>query len=79
MLGFYLTGLMGVIGICLSLAWLVHMIVYMVPPVPINPFLNDLFVVLDETFALLGVAAFAGFCLYMMGERHPARGGACAC
>jgi LMBR1 domain-containing protein 1 len=67
MLGFYVTGFMGVTGICLSLAWMVHIVVYMFPPVPLYPMLNNLFVVLDGAFSLLGVAAFAGFCLYMMG------------
>lgn len=66
MLSFYVTGLMGVLGIIMSLAWLVHIALYMLPPFPISPFLNLLFVTLDNTFSLLGVAAFSGFCLYMM-------------
>mmetsp|Transcript_6763 Transcript_6763/g.16842 ORF Transcript_6763/g.16842 Transcript_6763/m.16842 type:complete len:534 (-) Transcript_6763:748-2349(-) len=66
MIGFWVTGFMGVIGIFISLAWLVHIAVYMLPPVPLHPMLNDLFVVLDNVFSLFGVAAFAGFCLYLM-------------
>jgi hypothetical protein len=68
MLGFYVTGAMGVIGLLLSLAWLAHIAVYLIPPYPLHPMLNELFVVLDGAFSLLGVAAFAGFCLYLMGE-----------
>lgn len=66
MIGIYMTGIMGVIGLGLSIAWLVHIILYMLPPTPIYPFLNTLFVTLDNVFALLGVAAFALFCLYLM-------------
>lgn len=67
MLSFYVTGFMGVAGFALSLAWLAHIAVYMLPPVPIYPMLNNLFVTLDNAFALLGVAAFSAFCLYMIG------------
>jgi LMBR1 domain-containing protein 1 len=67
MLGFYVTGFMGIVGIGISLAWLAHIAVYLLPPYPLHPMLNDLFVVLDGAFALLGVAAFGGFCLYLMG------------
>lgn len=67
MLGFWVTGFMGVAGICMSIAWLAHIAVYMLPPVPLYPMLNNLFVVLDNVFSLFGVAAFAAFCLYFMG------------
>lgn len=66
MMGFWVTGFMGILGIFLSLAWLIQIAVYMLPPYPIAPFLNTMFVALDAQFALLGVAAFAGFVLYMM-------------
>lgn len=46
----------------------VHIAVYMLPVYPIYPMLNNLLVVLDKAFSLLGVAAFAGLCLYLMGE-----------
>ena len=68
MIGLYVTGFMGIIGMCLSLLWLAHIIVYMLPPVPLYPMLNIVFVKLDSSFALLGVAAFGSFCLYLMGE-----------
>lgn len=66
MIGFYVTGFMGVIGIILSLAWLAQIIVYMLPPAgPLDPLLNTAFVLLDRVFPLLGVLAFGGFCLYL--------------
>ena len=99
MLGFWLTGFMGVFGMCLSLAWICQIALYMLPikvghtphflckfqfsnfqtvldcgPVPppaqgpISPMLNALFVILDKTWALLGVIFFSIFCLYLMGE-----------
>jgi LMBR1 domain-containing protein 1 len=70
-LGYIATGLLGVIGVCLSGCWLAHIIVYMLPPVPIHPLLNDVFIKLDGVFPLFGVAAFAGFCAYLMGASTP--------
>eukprot|EP00798_Chlamydomonas_sp_ICE-L_P025463 gene25463-11122_t len=66
MLSFYFIGLLGVIGVCLSLAWLAHIGLYMLPPNPVSPMLNAAFVELDAVFALFGVAAFSLFCLYLM-------------
>ncbi len=67
-IGFILIGLMGLLGICLSGAWIAHIIVYMLPYQPINPMLNTVFIQLDQVWSLLGVTAFALFCLYLMGE-----------
>jgi LMBR1 domain-containing protein 1 len=60
--------MLGVIGFCVSGCWLAHIIIYMLPPVPIHPLLNDVFIKLDGVFPLFGVAAFAAFCAYLMGE-----------
>ena len=65
-LGYIALGLGGVIGLCVSLTWLVHIIIYMLPPVPIHPLLNEVFIKLDGVFPLFGVAAFAGFCFYLL-------------
>jgi LMBR1 domain-containing protein 1 len=65
-LGFIALGLLGVIGIAASGAWIVHIILYMLPPVPVHPLLNAMFVALDGVFPLFGVAAFAAFCAYLM-------------
>jgi len=70
-LGYIGTGLMGVIGFGVSGCWLAHIIIYMLPPVPIHPLLNEVFIKLDGVFPLFGVAAFAAFCAYLMGECYP--------
>ena len=68
-LGFYFTGFMGVIGMCLSLAWIIHICIYMLPVSgPISPFLNLLFITLGNAWVFLGVIFFGLFCLYLMSE-----------
>lgn len=67
-LGYIGTGLMGLIGLCVSGCWLAHIIVYMLPPIPIHPLLNEVFIKLDGVFPLFGVAAFAAFCGYLLSE-----------
>ena len=37
---------------------------------PISPFLNSLFITLDNAFPLFGTAAFAICCFYLIGARH---------
>jgi hypothetical protein len=63
------------IGLVLSLTWVAHICVYMLPPVPLSPVLNAVFVELDNVFSLLGVSAFAGFCLYLVSESPRPWGG----
>ena len=65
-LGYIALGVGGVVGLCVSLMWLAHIIVYMLPPVPIHPLLNEVFIKLDAVFPLFGVTAFAGFCFYLL-------------
>jgi hypothetical protein len=67
-LGYIGTGLMGLIGLCVSGCWLAHIIVYMLPPIPIHPLLNEVFIKLDGVFPLFGVAAFAAFSGYLLSE-----------
>lgn len=67
-LGYLATGIMGVIGFCVSGCWLAHIIVYLLPPVPIHPILNEVFIKLDNVFPLFGVAAFGAFCAYLMSK-----------
>lgn len=66
MLGFYVLGAMSFVGFCLSLMWIAQIIVYMVPPVPLNPLLNDMFVAMDNVFPLFGTLFFAFFSVYLM-------------
>lgn len=66
MLGFYVLGAMSVVALALSLMWVVHIIIYLLPPRPLGAFLNTFFVTLDGVFPLFGVLAFSLFCLYFM-------------
>jgi len=56
----------GVLSLVLSLAWIVHIGVFMIPPNPIHSLLNAFFIWLDGGFALLGVLAVAIFTLYLL-------------
>jgi LMBR1 domain-containing protein 1 len=61
----------GVISICLTISWLLHIILYMLPNPPIDPFLNTFFIALEEAFGankfgLLGVLAFAIYSYYLL-------------
>ena len=66
-MGFYLRALGGLIGAVLSVAWLVHVVLYMFVYPPISPFLNSFFITLDGAFPLFGTVAFALFCFYLIG------------
>ena len=49
MLGFYLLAFMSFAGFILSGMWLAHIIVYMLPPYPLHPLLNTLFLAASAT------------------------------
>lgn len=68
-IGFYLKLLFGVLGVVLSVCWIVQVVVYVFIQPPASPFLNSLFTRLDSVFGLFGVAAFALFCFYIIGKR----------
>ncbi|CAI5944361.1 unnamed protein product [Closterium sp. NIES-64] len=55
----------GVIGLAISVAWIVHIILYMLIQPPASAFLNDFFVTLDRWWGLLGTGAFSIFCFYL--------------
>lgn len=60
---------MGLFGIGLSISWLLHIIIFMLPAVPINPFLNQLFVDASNAipgFSLFGVICFAIYSFYLL-------------
>eukprot|EP00803_Ostreobium_quekettii_P000895 evm.model.scf_53EXC.5 EVM.evm.TU.scf_53EXC.5 scf_53EXC:48199-49798(+) len=65
-MSFFLRLLLGVVGAAVSIAWVLHIVLYMLVRPPATPFLNDLFVELDSAFPLIGVAAFSLFCFYMI-------------
>ncbi|GAQ82999.1 LMBR1 domain-containing protein 1 [Klebsormidium nitens] len=55
----------GLIGIVASIAWIIHIIIYVLIKPPLSQFLNQAFVKLDEAWGLLGTVAFAAFCFYL--------------
>lgn len=56
----------GLVAMILSLAWLVHIGIFMIPPTPIYSLLNAFFIWLDSGFSLLGILAVAIFTLYLL-------------
>ena len=56
----------GLIAFIISLAWIVHIGIFMIPPNPIHSLLNGFFIWLDGGFSLLGVLAVAIFTLYLL-------------
>jgi len=58
--------LMSVVGASMSLMWVLHVIIFMLPKRPVAPFLNDLLTALDiPGFPLFGVACFACYTLWL--------------
>lgn len=69
-LGFYVKLILGILGIITSVVWITHIVIYMLIDPPLSPFLNDLFIKLDDVFPLFGTLAFGLFCLYLTGATH---------
>ena len=67
-LSFWLKLTIGILGACLTLLWLLQVLLYIFIYPPISPFLNEMFVRLDRVFPLFGTFAFALFCFYLIGE-----------
>ena len=66
---YYFLLAMGVIAISLSLTWLIHICIFILPNPGLNPFLNNLFVGLQTGipgFPLFGIVTFAIYCLYLL-------------
>jgi len=62
---------LGLIGICLSISWLLHLILFVLPRNrPFSPFLNTFFIDLENAFGggfpLFGVLAFAIYSFYLL-------------
>lgn len=55
--------LFGILGIGISILWLLHILLY--NAFAVHSFLNDMLIALDEAFALLGVIAYALFAFYL--------------
>lgn len=63
--------ILGIIGLVLSITWIVHIIIYVLPSPPLHPFLNNFFIALEEAFGagntgLLGVLAFAIYSFWLL-------------
>lgn len=59
----------GVFGIVVSISWIVHISVFVLPAKPIHPFLNNMFVGLESFipgFPLFGVVAFGLWSYYLL-------------
>ncbi|CAN1134385.1 LIMR family protein At5g01460 [Linum perenne] len=65
-LGYLAKLVLGSLGLIVSVAWIVHIIIYLLISPPLSPFLNEVFIKLDSVWGLLGTAAFAFFCFYLL-------------
>ncbi|EPS57824.1 hypothetical protein M569_16993, partial [Genlisea aurea] len=65
-LGYLAKLILGVIGLIVSIAWIAHIVIYLLINPPLSPFLNEIFIKLDDVWGLLGTAAFAFFCFYLL-------------
>jgi len=60
----------GIVSMILSLTWIIHICVFIVPSSPVTPFLNTFFITLEDAFGggfpLFGVLAFAIWSYYLL-------------
>jgi LMBR1 domain-containing protein 1 len=62
----YISLLMGIITGILSLFWVLHIVIYIIPKQPFLPFLNNFFAFFDSFFPLFGVLSVAAFSFYLL-------------
>ncbi|KAI4331576.1 hypothetical protein MLD38_029753 [Melastoma candidum] len=65
-LGYMAKLILGVVGLIVSVAWVAHIVIYLLINPPLSPFLNEVFIKLDGVWGLLGTVAFAFFCFYLL-------------
>mmetsp|Transcript_12265 Transcript_12265/g.29992 ORF Transcript_12265/g.29992 Transcript_12265/m.29992 type:complete len:545 (+) Transcript_12265:223-1857(+) len=58
--------LFGICALIVSLFWVLHIILYMLPKEPVTPFLNTYFRWFDKWFPLFGVLSVAIFSFYLL-------------
>jgi len=58
--------ILGVLGIAISLLWVLHLLIFIVVRPPPTTFLNAMFIALDNTFGLFGTAAYGLFAFYLL-------------
>jgi len=62
----YLSLFFGICSIVISIVWVIHIVVYIFPQDPWNPFLNAYFAWFDRFFSLFGVLSVALFTIYLL-------------
>ncbi|XP_030449803.1 LIMR family protein At5g01460 [Syzygium oleosum] len=65
-LGYLAKLVLGILGLIVSVAWVAHIVIYLLINPPLSPFLNEVFIKLDDVWGLLGTVAFAFFCFYLL-------------
>ncbi|XP_073297925.1 LIMR family protein At5g01460-like [Primulina huaijiensis] len=65
-LGYLAKLVFGVIGLIVSVAWVAHIVIYLLIDPPLSSLLNEVFIKLDDIWGLLGTVAFAFFCFYLL-------------
>jgi len=64
---YYLMFLFGLISICLTILWVLQIILYLfTQPYPFHPFLNDMLSAMDKVFPLFGVIFYGLFAFYLL-------------
>ena len=62
----YASLLLGIVAFILSVFWVLHIILYVLPTNPVAPFLNTYFKWFDNWFPLFGVLSVAIFSFYLL-------------
>jgi LMBR1 domain-containing protein 1 len=57
---------LGCLAVVISLLWIIHIVLYMVFQPPVSPFLNTMFVELDNFFSLFGTVMYGLFAFYLL-------------
>lgn len=63
---YYFRLVLGILSILVSLAWVLHIVLYILMRPPVTPLLNSMFLALDGVFPLFGTLAFAIFSFYLI-------------
>lgn len=63
---YYFRLALGILSILVSIAWIIHIILYILLRPPVTNFLNGFFIILDSVFPLFGTLAFAIFTFYLV-------------
>jgi len=71
--GYILSFFLGILCFGLSLSWILQVILYQLLDPPASPFLNNLFIDLDDIWGLFGTLAFAIYCFYLIAAAFKVR------